>query len=52
MNRQQLFDRIRQKGSYLCIGLDTDVRKIPPHLRDSDDPLFEFNRQIIDISTV
>lgn len=48
MDRQQLFDRIRQKGSYLCIGLDTDIRKIPSHLRNSDDPLFEFNRKIID----
>lgn len=48
MDRQQLFDRIREKGSYLCIGLDTDIRKIPSHLRNSDDPLFEFNRQIID----
>ena len=48
MDRQQLFDRIRHKGSYLCIGLDTDIRKIPSHLRNSDDPLFEFNRQIID----
>ncbi|MFO7258574.1 MAG: orotidine-5'-phosphate decarboxylase [Bacteroidota bacterium] len=48
MDRQQLFDRIRQKGSYLCVGLDTDIRKIPSHLRNSDDPLFEFNRQIID----
>lgn len=48
MDRQQLFDRIRKKGSYLCIGLDTDIRKIPSHLRNSEDPLFEFNRQIID----
>jgi len=48
MDRQQLFDRIRQKGSYLCIGLDTDIRKIPSHLLSSEDPLFEFNRQIID----
>lgn len=48
MDRIQLFDKIREKGSYLCVGLDSDIRKIPEHLRDADDPLFEFNRQIID----
>ena len=48
MTRQELFQQIRQKGSYLCIGLDTDPRRIPEHLRRCDDPVFEFNRQIID----
>lgn len=48
MNRSQLFDQIRKKGSYLCVGLDTDIEKIPRHLLSSPDPVFEFNRQIID----
>ena len=48
MNRQQLIDLIRRKQSFLCIGLDSDLAKIPRHLLSADDPLFEFNRQIID----
>ena len=48
MNRQQLFEAIQKKKSYLCVGLDTDIEKIPTHLKSSDDPVFEFNRQIID----
>lgn len=48
MDRQQLFEKIKAKGSYLCIGLDTDIRKIPEHLRHAADPVFEFNKQIID----
>lgn len=48
MTRQQLIDNIRSKGSFLCVGLDTDIKKIPEHLRDSDDPIFEFNKAIID----
>jgi orotidine-5'-phosphate decarboxylase len=48
MTRQQLISHIRSIGSYLCVGLDTDGSKIPPHLRSAKDPVFEFNRQIID----
>lgn len=48
MNASQLFDKIRQKQSYLCVGLDTDLEKIPQHLLKEADPVFEFNRQIID----
>ncbi len=48
MNRSQLFEQIKKKGSYLCVGLDTDIGKIPAHLRASPDPVFEFNKQIID----
>jgi len=47
MTRNQLIGQIRQKKSYLCIGLDTDINKIPKHLLSSTDPVFEFNRQII-----
>lgn len=48
MTRQQLSSFIRSTGSYLCVGLDSDPAKIPPHLRGHKDPVFEFNRQIID----
>lgn len=48
MNRQELFKEITSKQSYLCIGLDTDIKKIPSHLLKEKDPVFEFNKQIID----
>lgn len=48
MNKKELFEIIRKKKSFLCIGLDTDIDKIPSHLLDLDDPIFEFNKQIID----
>ena len=48
MTRKQLIDQIHQKQSYLCVGLDTDVNKIPKHLRSHQDAVFEFNKHIID----
>jgi len=48
MNRLELFEQIKKKNSYLCVGLDTDIDKIPVHLRNTSDPVFEFNKQIID----
>lgn len=48
MTRKELFEQIRKKRSYLCIGLDTDIQKIPQHLLRYDDPVFEFNKQIIE----
>jgi len=48
LTRQELFEQIKQKGSFLCIGLDTDIDKIPKHLLQYPDPVFEFNRSIID----
>lgn len=48
MNVTDLFKQIQQKQSYLCVGLDTDPDKIPKHLLSADDPVFEFNKQIID----
>ncbi|MBC8156340.1 MAG: orotidine-5'-phosphate decarboxylase [Bacteroidetes bacterium] len=48
MTYDELASQIRQKKSYLCVGLDTDFQKIPPHLRAEPDPVFAFNRQIID----
>ena len=48
MTRDQLFQNILRKKSFLCIGLDTDLQKIPKHLLENEDPIFEFNKQIID----
>ncbi len=48
MNSEQLFEQIRKKRSFLCIGLDTDIQKIPQHLLDTSDPIFAFNKEIID----
>ncbi|PIQ22366.1 MAG: orotidine 5'-phosphate decarboxylase, partial [Cytophagales bacterium CG18_big_fil_WC_8_21_14_2_50_42_9] len=48
MTQQELFQNIQRKQSYLCIGLDTDLKKIPPHLLTEPDPVFAFNKQIID----
>ena len=48
MNRQELISQIKQKQSFLCVGLDTDIKKIPTHLLELEDPIFEFNKQIID----
>ena len=48
MTRLELFEQIRAKRSFLCVGLDSDVAKIPAHLRGAEHPLFEFNRAIID----
>jgi orotidine-5'-phosphate decarboxylase len=48
MTRKQLTQQIQQKKSYLCVGLDTDIAKIPKHLQSHPDAVFEFNKQIID----
>ena len=48
MKRSKLIEQIRKKKSFLCIGLDTDINKIPSFLLDFDDPIFEFNKRIID----
>lgn len=48
MTKEQLLTQIKLKRSFLCIGLDTDIRKIPQHLLDEDDPIFVFNKRIID----
>ena len=48
MTRQQLIDQIKERGSFLCVGLDPDLNKIPAHIRKMDDPIFEFNKRIID----
>jgi orotidine-5'-phosphate decarboxylase len=48
ISRQQLIDQIKQKKSFLCVGLDTDIDKIPEFLKSYPDPIFEFNKRIID----
>ena len=48
MDRIQLIEQIKKKKSFLCIGLDTDIKKIPSFLLDFEDPVYEFNKRIID----
>jgi len=48
MTRLQLVEQIRKKRSYLCVGLDTDITKVPPHLLKEQDPVFAFNKAVID----
>jgi orotidine-5'-phosphate decarboxylase len=48
MNRSALVAAIRERKSFLCVGLDPEMSKIPPHLLESEDPVFEFNKAIID----
>ena len=48
MNRQQLVEQIFTKKSFLCVGLDTDLKKVPAHILKEEDPIFAFNKQIID----
>jgi orotidine-5'-phosphate decarboxylase len=48
MNKVNLFEQIQKKKSFLCVGLDSDINKIPKHLLELEDPVFEFNKQIID----
>lgn len=48
MTRHQLFDQIQEKRSFLCVGLDADIQKIPQHLLREEDPIFAFNRAIVD----
>jgi len=48
MTKQELIENIKRKRSFLCIGLDTDIKKIPLHLQNEEDPVFAFNKAIID----
>jgi len=52
MTTQQLIEQIQLKKSFLCVGLDVDLTKIPQHLLNLDDPIFEFNKAIIDALTI
>lgn len=48
MNRQQLIEQIKTKKSFLSVGLDTDLKKVPQHILNEEDPIFSFNKAIID----
>ncbi len=48
MNKQELVNQIKDKRSFLCVGLDSDIKKLPACVMDSEDPVFEFNKAIID----
>lgn len=48
MTRQELIEQIKEKRSFLCVGLDTDITKIPEHLLGEEDPIFAFNKAIIE----
>ena len=48
MTKKELIHQIKAKKSFLCVGLDVDIDKIPPHLLNTEDPIFEFNKAIID----
>ena len=48
MNKKELFENIKRKKSFLCVGLDTDIKKIPTHLLNEEDPIFTFNKAIVD----
>lgn len=52
MNRQQLIHQIFTKKTFLCVGLDTDIIKIPEHLKNETDPIFAFNKAIIDATAL
>lgn len=51
MTRQELVSNIKSKSSFLCVGLDTDLSKIPAHILSYDDPVFEFNKMVIDATS-
>ena len=48
MDRKELIQQIKQKQSFLCVGLDTDLKKVPQHILNEEDPIFSFNKAIID----
>ncbi|PXV63204.1 orotidine-5'-phosphate decarboxylase [Dysgonomonas alginatilytica] len=48
MTKQELFENIKRKQSFLCVGLDTDFKKIPEHLYEEEDPIYAFNKAIVD----
>lgn len=52
MNYTALFEQIRKKKSFLCVGLDSDIAKIPQHLLNMEDPVYEFNKAIIEATAV
>ena len=47
MDKQQLFENIKRKKSFLCVGLDTDIKKIPEHLLKEEDPIFADRKSVV-----
>ena len=52
MKRQELIDQIFAKKTFLCVGLDTDIKKLPSHLLTEEDPIYSFNKAIIDATAL
>ena len=48
MTYNELFEQVKKKKSFLCVGLDSDIKKLPQHLMGTEDPVFEFNKAIVD----
>lgn len=48
MTYNELFEQVKKKKSFLCVGLDSDIKKLPPHLMNAEDPVYEFNKAIVD----
>ena len=48
MTYNELFEQVKKKKSFLCVGLDSDIKKLPQHLMEAEDPVYEFNKAIVD----
>ena len=48
MTYNELFEQVKNKKSFLCVGLDSDIKKLPQHLMGAEDPVYEFNKAIVD----
>ena len=48
MTYNELFEQVKKKKSFLCVGLDSDIKKLPQHLMGAEDPVYEFNKAIVD----
>lgn len=47
MTYNELFEQVKKKKSFLCVGLDSDIKKLPQHLMGAEDPVYEFNKAIV-----
>jgi hypothetical protein len=52
MTYNELFEQVKKKKSFLCVGLDSDIKKLPQHLMGAEDPVYEFNKLSIDITNL
>ena len=51
MTYNELFEQVKKKKSFLCVGLDSDIKKLPQHLMGAEDPVYEFNKAIVDATS-